>query len=368
MRTTGTPATGMKQTVSTAGEFGLIARIAGVLGAGAPQLEIGIGDDAAGWRQPDGLILASADMLVEGIHFDLALTGWRDLGWKALAVNLSDLAAMGARPSCALVCLALRPDADVEDVLDFYRGMRDLAGRSGCVIAGGDTVRARHEQVINVTVIGALPAAEAHTALRRDAGQPGDQVAVTGYLGASAAGLWLLQHASSAPGKARTTSGDALVEAHRRPRPQLLAGEIVRRAGVRCAMDISDGLLGDLGKICAAAGTGAVVRADQLPVHPAAVDAFPDLALEWAAAGGEDYELLFTAPPATMALAVDRLHTAGIRGTVIGELCATGGVRLVDAGGADVLLTLGGWDHFAAAGDGSTERQPSRAVNRDRGA
>jgi thiamine-monophosphate kinase len=340
----------MSQTIGAAGEFGLIARIAEIVGAGSPSdLRIGIGDDAAGWDQPPAFMVASADMLVEGIHFDLGLTTWRDLGWKALAVNLSDIAAMGAKPACALVCVALRPETPLEDALDFYRGMRDLACQSGCTIAGGDTVRAGHEAVINVTVIGTLPADEARTALRRDAGQAGDQVAITGHVGASAAGLWLLQHA--AKGTAPAIAGDPLVDAHRRPLPQLLAGEVVRRAGVRCAMDVSDGLLADLGKICTAAGTGAVVRANLLPLHPAATQAFPEQALEWAATGGEDYELLFAAPPTVMARALDRLNAAGVKGTVIGELDVSEGVRLVDASGAAVRLTFQGWDHFAPAAD-----------------
>src|SRR5438094_3046120 len=148
-----------------AGEFGLIERLAATLGSGPerPQglpgpsgLLIGIGDDAAAWTQEQATLVATTDMLVESVHFDLALTGWYDLGWKSLAVNLSDVAAMGALPSFALVSLALRQDVSVGEVEALYEGMRALAAQCGCAVAGGDTVAAPRDQAINVAVLGYL--------------------------------------------------------------------------------------------------------------------------------------------------------------------------------------------------------------------
>jgi thiamine-monophosphate kinase len=337
----------MGTTLRGAGEFGLIERLAATLGSGPSdgpaRLAIGIGDDAAAWQQERAALVATTDMLVEGIHFDLALIGWYDLGWKALAVNLSDIAAMGATPTYALVSLALRADAAVRDVEALYEGMRDLAAQSGCVVAGGDTVAARSDQVIGVAVLGGVPYEEGPTLLRRDAGRAGDTLAVTGLLGASAAGLYALQHPSSAPEEVRRV----LAEAHCRPQPQLVAGQILRRAGVRCAMDVSDGLLADLGKLCAASRTGAEVRASALPMHPLAVKAYSERALAWAAGGGEDYQLLFAAAPAVMERALAALHDAGVRATAIGALRMTPGVHLVDDAGSDIVLETRGWDHFA---------------------
>ncbi|HEU5315111.1 MAG TPA: AIR synthase related protein, partial [Chloroflexota bacterium] len=139
-------------TVRETGEFGLLARLAATV-AGAdswPGRVRGIGDDAAIWRQPPAGMVATADMLVEGVHFDLALTGWRDLGWKALAVNLSDVAAMGAAPLLALISLGLPADTPLAHVDDLYDGLRDLAAQSACAIAGGDTVSVQRDVVISV--------------------------------------------------------------------------------------------------------------------------------------------------------------------------------------------------------------------------
>jgi thiamine-monophosphate kinase len=284
-------------------------------------------------------------MLVEGVHFDLALTGWYDLGWKALAVNLSDVAAMGARAARAFVSIGLRSDETVAGVLDLYRGMRDLAGRSGCAIAGGDTVSVREARVINITVLGDVPAGEEQTLLRRDRGRVGDLIGVTGTLGGSAAGLFALQHSESCT----AAQCEVLAAVHRRPEPRLIAGDVLRRAGVRCAMDVSDGLMADLGRVCAASRVTAVVRAAALPVHPVAAAAYPDRALAWAAGGGEDYELLFAVSPRAAAGAFEALRAAGVQASEIGTLVDGGGPpRLVDDTGRAVPLLQRGWDHFAA--------------------
>jgi thiamine-monophosphate kinase len=185
---------------------------------------------------------------------------------------------------------------------------------------------------------------ERGTLLRRDAGRAGDVVAVTGVLGASAAGLHALQHPAAAPRRV----WQALAKEHVRPQPQLAAGVALRAAGVRCAMDVSDGLVADLGKLCAASGVGARIEIERLPLHPAAVAAFPERAREWAASGGEDYQLLFCAHEPEMGRALAALTTQGIQATAIGRLTEERGVLVLDDRGAEVRLASGGWDHFGA--------------------
>ena len=328
------------------GEFGLIARLLPLLDASGPPALVGAGDDAAAWEQPAAVVVASADALVEGVHFDLALTSWADLGWKSLAVNLSDLAAMGATPQWALVTLGVRPDAPVAGLEDLYRGLAAVGARYGCRVAGGDTVGVRHETLIGVTVLGALPSGEGGTLLRRDRGRPGDRLAVTGTLGASAAGLHALRH----PGDLPAALLAPLAAAHRRPLPQVAAGQALRRAGVRCAMDVSDGLLADAAKLGAASGAGVRLAAGRLPLDPGVRAAFPQRALAWAAAGGEDYQLLFAAPPQTMDGARRALGDAGVAATEVGVLTdQPGTVQLLDEDGREVVLGDAGWDHFAPA-------------------
>lgn len=330
----------VNETLRSAGEFGLIARLAQVLGGTSKaELLVGIGDDAAAWKQSEACLVATTDMLIEGIHFDLSYTPWRALGWKSLAVNLSDIAAMGAQPEWAFISIGLKPDTAVADVADLYAGMRDLADRSGCHIVGGDTVSVRSDMVVNVVVLGSVPAVEAETILRRDRGRVGDVVGVTGTLGAAAAGLHVLQTSPPNPSPVFT-------QAHLHPEPRLQAGQLLRKAGVQCAMDLSDGLIADLGKLCERSGCGAEIQADRLPAHPSLTAQFPDHAMEWAAGGGEDYELLFTAPSEVFARAERALRTASVPVTAVGRLTDEGGVRLVDMTGKPVDLTRRGWDHF----------------------
>jgi thiamine-monophosphate kinase len=324
------------------GERGLLSRLAEMLGAagGSTSLIRGIGDDAAIWQQPAAGLVATTDMLVEGVHFDLAFTTWRDLGWKALAVNLSDVAAMGAAPLLALVSLGLRPNTALADVAAFYDGMRALASQHGCAIAGGDTVSVPHDLVVNVVALGSVAPDETEALLRRDRGQPGDVVAVTGTLGASAAGLRLLRQGS------RHADHAALRAAHLRPEPRIAAGQALRRAGVHCAMDLSDGLLEDLSKLCAASACGADVRETALPVHPDAKNALPAMALDLALGGGEDYELLCAAPAAVIARARTALDAIGVPLTEIGRLMPGDRVRLLDSHDRERTPPPSGWDHF----------------------
>ncbi len=175
--------------VSELGEFGLIDLLAKMAGGGDERLLIGIGDDAAAWRGDDSIQLASVDSFIEGVHFTPETTPWQDVGWKALAINLSDIAAMGGIPRYALVSLSLPNDTEVEDVAALYNGMLKLAKQYGVSIIGGDISRAPMV-AISITILGSSPAQKI---LTRSSARPGETVAVTGKLGAAAAGMELLK-------------------------------------------------------------------------------------------------------------------------------------------------------------------------------
>jgi thiamine-monophosphate kinase len=309
------------------GEFGLIDRLAARLAP--PREGIGIGDDAAVWRpDPERLVVATTDMLVEGVHFRLDWTTARDLGWKALAVSLSDLAAMGASPGRALVSIALLAEqADLAE--EIYDGMAELARLTGTTIVGGDTVRTSGPLVINVALLGE---AAPDRLLLRNAGRPGDLVAVTGIVGASAAALELLL-----AGDAATLSGspaEPLIAALHRPFPQLEAGAVLARHGVLCAIDISDGVASEAWHLARSSGVEIAIDVDRLPLAPEAVALLgPERARTLALTGGEDYQLLFTVPEHRMAVVAAALPEPGL--TVIGRVTSTysqGRVNLLDAG------------------------------------
>ena len=327
---------GMK--LSELGEFGLIELLAGVVGA--PRNEdvvVGIGDDAACWRVEDGLQLATTDSLVEDVHFSLGTTSWRDLGWKSMAVNLSDIAAMGGTPQFALVSLGLPADTDVADVEGLYRGMAELTRVLNVDIVGGDVVKA---PLVMITVALTGIGREGQI-LTRDAAAPGQLVAVTGNLGASAAGRAVLHNRIEMD---EDTSA-VLREAHFKPNPRVAEGQALARCGVKAAIDISDGLVSDLGKLCKSSGVGAKISLPQVPVHPLVAESFGSDAMRFALSGGEDYELLFTASPDT----IDRVREGMLCPvTVIGDITAEPGVKVIDGASNEVEIDAGGWDHFVS--------------------
>lgn len=332
--------------VGDLGEFGLIERLTRRLAGALPaDLVVGPGDDAAAWRAGDGYAVATTDTLVAGVHFLPGRVAWRDVGWKALAVNVSDIAAMGATPRFALVTLALPRETAVAEMDDLYDGLRACAEAFGVTVAGGDIVTA---PVFSITVAllgeGGAAADGAARVLRRDAARPGDIVAVTGALGGAAGGVRAL-----ADDVAPSPEGARLIARQMRPQPRIDAGRAAVEAGVRCGIDVSDGLLQDLGHICEASGVAAVVQLASLPVDADVAAVYPDDALRLAATGGEDYELLLVAPAAAINAAGRSVHV-----TVIGEIVAPGAdgrrVHCVDAGGETVAFDATGWDHLAAHG------------------
>jgi thiamine-monophosphate kinase len=324
--------------VSDLGEFGLIDRLAAqVSSLPSSELLVGIGDDAAVWRCGRLLTIATTDTMVDGIHFLGDQADPVAVGWKAAMANLSDINAMGGKPRAALVTLGLPPETSVGWVDGLYAGFRAFA-EAGAVIAGGDIVRSPI-RFVTIALVGEAPWRREwrRALLLRSAARPGDVVAVSGTLGGSAGGLLLRLGQRAAPPPLR----EALLAAHDWPRPPLGLGAQLVALGVRCGMDLSDGLAGDLPKLCAASGVGADVDLAALPVHPALRQAWPEDAPTIAATGGEDYELLVTCRPAVWR----RLQAAGLPLTAIGRVVAERGVRWAGATGP-----LGGWDHLARGG------------------
>ena len=337
-------------TVADLGEFGLIDRLARVLHGAAvdplrppPRGEIGIGDDAALWQPAPGASeVLTTDALVEDVHFRTRTTSWGDLGWKALAQNVSDVAAMGAQPRRAFVTLGLRPDTPVADLEALYLGLRELADRYGLAIVGGDTVSSP-VLIISVSVVGELVGA----GLRRGAGRTGDLLAVTGTLGGSRAGLDILEAGGPAPDDADAVE---LATVHRRPIPRVAEALALTSAGVRCGMDLSDGLLGDAGKLAYASGLAATLHLDDLPVHPSLGRRAGEQGREQALGGGEDFELLVAGPAAAIERARRALVESGLAPlTVVGRFHAgsPGQVRVIGSDGADRPALTTSWDHFA---------------------
>ncbi|MFC1931152.1 thiamine-phosphate kinase [Chloroflexota bacterium] len=334
--------------ISELGEFGLIDLLAKMIAksqdsksASWRKLIIGIGDDAAAWHGDASTQLVTTDTLTEGVHFTLETTPWKELGWKTLAVNLSDIAAMGGVPGYAVVSLALLEHIEVEDVTALYEGMIEIAQKFGVAIIGGDTSRAPVVS-LTVAVIGSAGTRDG-AMLTRSAAVPSDKIAVTGFLGASAAGLEMLSNRLKFAPEATTRLQNAFL----RPSPRVAEGQIFVEQGVRSAIDISDGLIADLKHICDASHAGARVEVNLVPVHPAVKANFGDKALELALSGGEDYELLFTA----RAGVIDKVRKAvACPVTVIGEMVAgkAGEVVLVDANGKPFHTGRAGWEHFTA--------------------
>lgn len=320
-------------------EFDLIDRIRARTQQQREDVRLGIGDDAALLAVPEGQELAVAiDTLVEGVHFPRG-TAAEDIGWKALAVNLSDLAAMGATPAWALLALTL-PDADATFVDGFVDGFAQLARVHRLALVGGDTTRG--PLTVTVAVHGFVPPDDA---LRRDGARVGDAVLVTGTLGDAAAGLYCV---TSTMADIRAEVREFLLGRLNRPEPQLAAGQALRGQASAC-IDISDGLLADLGHICKASGVGAQIDVAQLPRSPAMLALFDDAtARDFALVGGDDYELCFTVPESALANVRADLARVGCGATRIGSIVTGEGVSVRDLDGTLLDTTDTGWDHFIA--------------------
>lgn len=348
--------TGGRQPAAQGSEADLVRRIAAL--SARPDrdgIRVTIGDDAAVLEPTPGRrLVVTTDLLLEDVHFRRRYAEPADIGWKAMAVNISDAAAMGALPRWALVALACPATIGDEEIEAFYEGALALADEHAVTIVGGDTSASRAGWIVNVTLV-----AEVETAVLRSTARPGDVLAVTGPLGRSAAGLAILERGVAPPALEAATLAE-LTAAHLRPRPRVAEGRWLASAGgVSAMMDLSDGLAADLPRLADASGAGARVALPRLPLDAAtraAADALGADALAWATGGGEDYELLVAcAPSAFEPLSAGLMRATGRPLVAIGEVEARPGVRYVDAAGAPASVAPG-FDHFArrtVAGSGA---------------
>ncbi len=331
------------------GEFGFIRRVSRGCLVRPQGVERAIGDDAAAFAVlPDHLTLVTTDLLVERVHFLRNATTAFNLGYKAVAVNLSDIAAMGGTPDQAFVSLAIPEDCPVEYLDGLYEGMKSLAGQHGVNILGGDTTGSRVDLVLNLTIVGHVRREEA---LYRSGARPGDIVCLTGTVGDSRAGLQFVREGSSPPDAAM----QGLLDAHLLPRPHLAEGRFLAASGAAtAALDVSDGLSSDLTHIVEESGVGMRLYADRLPISAALRDFCARRGEEparFALAGGEDYVLAVT-------LRADRSETVrqafvarfGRPLYSIGEVTASGALELTTPDGRVEVIRPTGWDHFGAAG------------------
>lgn len=326
------------------GEPALIAGLSRLFGQPPPDVALGIGDDCAALALPGpDYLLWTVDTLLEGVHFDLAYFSLPQLGRKALAVNLSDIAAMGGEPLYALLSLGWPKARDISGALALGEGLAQAAKEHGLAIIGGDTVASPGGVMVTLTLLGRVARGEMLT--RRGAGV-GDLLYVTGPLGEAAAGLEILTRGLKLDADLQAP----LCRAHLDPRPQLAAGRVL--AGQRLAtalIDLSDGVATDLGHLCRAGGVGARVPAASAPVSPRVKAAAPWLGadpLDLALKGGEDYQLLFTSPPDKAPALYAAFARAGLAPPLpLGEIIPGSGVLLETAAG-EKDITGEGFDHF----------------------
>jgi len=329
------------------GEFGLISRIKNSWPASSPQVVQGIGDDAAvSSLGPGNDLVSTVDLLIEDVHFDLSFIEPYPLGRKSLAVNLSDLAAMGATPRWLLISLALPSRLSVEFTDQFFAGMQALAQPNGVSLIGGDTSSSPDRMFVSITLLGE---GKKEALVFRHGAKPGDDLYVTGTLGDSLLGLHL---AKNLRGRAASPEERFLLERHFDPTPRLQEGQaLAERRLARAMIDVSDGLFSDLYHICEESQVGALIWADRIPQSPAfrsLVPASPGEEWKWALRGGEDYELLFAAPPdkAEDLAALAKEWPCGI--TRIGRVePRSHGLVVRDEKGPVDPSSLKGYDHFA---------------------
>ncbi|MFQ5681766.1 MAG: thiamine-phosphate kinase [Candidatus Binatia bacterium] len=321
------------------GEFGLIEKIRKATPKGHG-VRLGIGDDAAWVTFRKQSLLITSDLLIEGIHFNLRWTSFYDLGHKALAVNLSDLAAMGGSPAYLTLSLGVPVDFSAKEMGEFYRGIGDLASESGVALVGGDT-SASKRFFISAALIGYAP----YKPITRGGGKVGDDLYVTGTLGDAALGLALLRKKR---GRVQGQTESYLVSRHCSPTARLKAGAILAKEKLARAMiDISDGLLQDLGHLCKASGIGAVVWQDTLPLSRAFRSVSGRRGPLYSLTGGEDYELLFCLRGRDRGRLQEIKQRLDVPITWIG-MCVTSneGIRAVNGKGDPLPIRVMGHDHF----------------------
>lgn len=333
--------------VAELGEEALLERMRDLFEVPVSSVAVGIGDDAAVIEPPTAQSqeVWTTDLMAEGIHFQTTWQTARELGRKSLAVNLSDIASMGASPRYALLSLACHPQTRVDFVMGICEGIKELATETGVAIIGGDTSASGEGLIISITVGGVVPRGEATL---RSGARTGDRICVTGYIGCAAAGLRVVEAGAS----------EAWPELRRSfvsPIARISAGTAAREAGVTAMTDLSDGLASDLKHICDQSLVGAVVAFEDILIHPELRQStagngwdLEDLVLT----GGEDYELLFTLPLGRhdeLSRAIEQ--AAGVPVTEIGEIVSrAAGLHITGADGSSRHFPPHGYEHFAGNG------------------
>ncbi len=320
----GSPRCETGRLVSQSGEFDLIKKLRSKCADLSPRVLKGIGDDAAAIDCPAGKTLITSDMMLEGVHFDLSYSSFHQLGYKILAVNISDIFAMGGTPEYFLLDVAVPGDCDVRSVRELYSGVMKIAKKFGISVVGGDTSSSKQGVVLAGTLLG-----RAGSVITRSGARRGDNIFVTGTLGDSAMGLRLLRK----KWKGRMPAGSGkLVKKHLMPEPAALK----RTSGVTAMIDVSDGLLIDLSHICDESKVGAIVDLGKMPVSRELARVSANIGedpMDFALRGGEDYVLLFTSPQKTRPGAVR-----------IGEISKKG--RFLSDKGKRVPFKAEGYEHF----------------------
>ncbi len=345
----------MGRTLAQVGEFGLIDKIHEVIrteGVEKPKHLLGIGDDCAAFQSRPGYhLLVTCDCMVENRHYLPSFLSHQDIGRRAMALNISDVGAMGGRPLYALVSLGLRPDMHLDDVITVYRGFLAELNPFNALIIGGNVTKSEDANFFDITLIGEV---EMGKMVRRSAAKPGDAILVTGYPGESAAGLAILLNTElTGP-----FGGSPLVTAYRRPVHRAEEGYAVSQTGCAHAMiDTSDGLLGDLGHICDESGVRAVIYEEKLPRSPALVqftERMGEGPLDYVFKESDDYELLITCASGNVQRIRDAiLRISNIPVTEIGSITETKGaeakgeIEVIGVDGKPRLKTGSGWDHFS---------------------
>ncbi len=325
------------------GELGLISRIQRIMKDRVQynhtlpdDLLVGIGDDAAAWKTAEGIQVVTTDTMVEGIHFNRETIPLRDVGWKAISSNLSDIAAMGGNPLYALINLGLCPETPIDNIDELYEGFLDASIEYDLKIVGGNLVSSP-TTFIAIQITGEC----GNKPMLRSNAKPLDQIGLIGQLGSSKGGLELI---SGSNRRKSTAYEDQLINAHVHPIPLLKEGNLLIDNGVLSAMDISDGLVTDLQKFCEASLVSARINNFKLPIEQALMNIFPDHYMDFALYGGEDYALMFSAPENIMTH-LKRLIPETIK--IIGNIYdGPAGEVIINDNLGNRLVAKNGWDHY----------------------
>jgi len=331
--------------LSAAGEDRFIRHVQRDVGGPGGRVLLGIGDDAAVIACPDGhSLVLTCDAAVAGRHFRREWFAPEAIGARAVAASISDVAAMGATPAAILLTLAISPDEDLATAREIVKGAAAMAEQLGARLAGGETVSTNGPLTLDVTASGFVPTGRE---LRRSAAELGDVLLVSGTLGESAAGVQALTRGLTAG-----PAADRVIARYRRPQPRVTLGPLLTEMdGVRCAIDVSDGLARDAGHIAKESAVAIRIDAQSVPQSQELRDVAATLSadpLTWALAGGEDFELLFTAKPGAVDDVIARSRDElSIEVSPIGEVVQGEGVTVIAGDGSAVESAQTGWDHFS---------------------